>query len=199
MDKVYTVQNHGTDRKGKNVTIGPKYRMNELEGALLVGQLAGAQERFERRNENAAYLSAKLKGFPGLVPQKQYKGTESGGYYLYAMSYHKEHFNNADRAAFLKAIVAEGVPLGAYIKGLHSEPWVEHILGLKEYKTMYTPERLAQYRHDASHMPNCDLVGQEMTVLNGSTQLLGSKADMDDIINAIMKVHENRDKLKEVS
>ncbi|HEY0667079.1 MAG TPA: DegT/DnrJ/EryC1/StrS family aminotransferase, partial [Sphingobacteriaceae bacterium] len=198
MDRVYTVQNHGTDRKGKNVTIGPKYRMNELEGALLLGQLAGAQERFERRNENARYLSDNLKGFPGLVPQKQYKGTESGGYYLYAMSYHKEHFNNADRATFLKAMAAEGVSLGAYIKGLHTEPWVEHILGLKEYKAMYSSDRLAQYRHDAGNMPNCDLVGQQMVVLNGSTQLLGTKSDMDDVIRAVLKVHENRDKLSSI-
>lgn len=198
MDKVYTVQNHGTDRKGKNVTIGPKYRMNELEGAILMGQISGAIERFERRNENAAYLTAKLKGFPGLVPQKQYKGTESSGYYLYAMSYHKEHFNDADRALFLKAVNAEGVSIGPYIKGLHTEPWVDHILGLKEYKTMYSAARLAQFRHDANNMPNCDLVGQEMAVLGGSAQLLGTKADMDDIINAIMKVHDNRDKLKDI-
>lgn len=198
MDKVYTVQNHGTDRKGKNVTIGPKYRMNELEGAILMGQLSGAKERFIRRNENAAYLSAKLKGFPGLIPQKQYAGTQTGGYYLYAMSYQKEHFNHADRSKFLKAIAAEGVALSPYIKGLHTEPWVDHILGLKEYKTMYTPQRLQQYREQALNMPQTDLVGQEMIVLNGSSQLLGSKADMDDVINAIMKVYENRDKLNAI-
>lgn len=198
MDKVYTVQNHGTDRKGKNVTIGPKYRMNEFEGAILLGQLPGAKERFARRNENAAYLSSRLKGFAGLVPQKQYAGTESSGYYLFAMSYNKAHFNNADRSKFLKAVVAEGVPLSPYIKGLHTEPWVDHILGLKEYKTMYSAERLQRYKQDASNMPNTDLVGQEMIVLNGSSQLLGSKADMDDIINAIMKVYENRDKLNEI-
>lgn len=198
MDKVYTVQNHGTDRRGKNVTIGPKYRMNELEGAILMGQLSGAKERFERRNENAAYLSAKLKGFAGLTPQKQYPGTESGGYYIYAMSYHKEHFNNADRSLFLKAIAAEGVGLSPYIKGLHTEPWVDHILGLKEYKTMYSADRLKQFREQALNLPNCDRVGQEMITLGGSTQLLGTKADMDDIINAIMKVHENRNSLKDI-
>lgn len=198
MDKVYTVQNHGTDRKGKNVTIGPKYRMNEFEGAILLGQLPGAKDRFARRNENAAYLSSKLKDFPGLVPQKQYQGTESSGYYLYAMSYHKEHFNNADRSKFLKAIGAEGVPLGPYIKGLHTEPWVEHILGLKEYKTMYSAERLQRFKQDAAHMPNTDLVGQEMIVLGGSAQLLGTKSDMDDVISAIMKVYDNRDKLNTI-
>ncbi|WP_316812695.1 DegT/DnrJ/EryC1/StrS family aminotransferase [Pedobacter heparinus] len=198
MDKVYTVQNHGTDRKGKNVTIGPKYRMNELEGAILMGQLSGAKERFARRNENAAYLSAKLKGFPGLIPQKQYTGTQSSGYYLYAMSYQKEHFNNADRIKFLKAVAAEGIPLSPYIKGLHTEPWVDHILGLKEYKTMYSQQRLAQFREQALNLPKCDLVGQEMIVLGGSAQLLGTKADMDDVINAIMKVYENRDKLNTI-
>ena len=63
MDKVYTVQNHGTNRKGSNVTIGQKFRMNEFEGAVLMGQIDGAQKRFDMTNENAAYLDAKLKGF----------------------------------------------------------------------------------------------------------------------------------------
>jgi perosamine synthetase len=197
MDKVYTVQNHGTNRKGSNVTIGPKYRMNELEGAILMGQLSGAKDRFIKRNENATYLTGKLKGIPGLVPQKQYTGTQSSGYYLYAMSYIKEHFNNADRAKFIKAVNAEGIPVSAYIKGMHTEPWVEHILNLREYKEMYSTSRIKQYRESLT-LPNCDLVGQQMLTIGGSTQLLGSKADMDDIANALIKVYENRDKLNNI-
>jgi perosamine synthetase len=197
MDKVYTVQNHGTNRKGSNVTIGPKYRMNELEGAILMGQISGAKDRFMKRNENAKYLTEKIKGIPGLVPQKQYAGTESSGYYLYAMSYKKEHFNNADRAKFIKAVTAEGVPISGYIKGLHTEPWVEHILALHEYKEMYSASRIKQYRESVI-LPNCDLVGQEMLTIGGSAQLLGSKADMDDIANALIKVYGNRDKLNNI-
>ncbi|HWS01453.1 MAG TPA: DegT/DnrJ/EryC1/StrS family aminotransferase, partial [Prolixibacteraceae bacterium] len=109
MDKCYTVQNHGTTRKGRSVTIGSKYRMNEFEGAILLAQLSGVKERFALRNQNAAYLTSKLKDFPGLVPQKLYEGTESGSFYLYTMSYHKEHFNNAPRDKFLKALAAEGI------------------------------------------------------------------------------------------
>ena len=63
---------------------------------------------------------------------------------------------------------------------------------------MYSADRLKEYRQQASSLPNTDLVGEEMLVINGSTYMLGTKADMDDIINAIMKVHENRDKLKEI-
>lgn len=196
MDRCYTVQNHGTNRQGSNVTIGPKYRMNEFEGAVLMGQISSAIERFERRNVNAAYLSSKLKGFPGLVPQKQYEGTESSGYYKYAMSYHKEHFNNAERGKFLKAVAAEGINLSPYIaRGFHVDPWIDQILSLKEYQNMYSPARLKQYREEMK-FPNCDLISnEEMVVLEGSGSLLGSTQDMDDVINAIMKVYENRDKL----
>jgi perosamine synthetase len=196
MDACYTVQNHGTNRKGSNVTIGPKYRMNEFEGAILLGQLPGAQERFNRRNENARYLSAQLKGFKGLVPQKQYAGTDSGGYYHYALSYHKKYFDNADRSRFLKAIGAEGVKLSSYIaRGLHTEPWVDHILGLREYQQLYSPARLQQYRQELK-CPNCDLVvNEEMVIFSGVNSLLGTRQDMDDVVNAIMKVYDNRSKL----
>lgn len=196
MDECYTVQNHGTNRKGSNVTIGPKYRMNEFEGAVLLGQIGSAKDRFQKRNDNANYLISKLKGFAGLVPQKQYAGTESAGYYHFAMSYHKEHFNNVERSKFLKAVAAEGVNLSPYIaRGLHIEPWIDHIKGLREYQSMYSAARLKQYS-DEMACPNCDLVcNEEMVILPGSSCLLGSREDMDDVINAIMKVYENRDKL----
>lgn len=199
MDTCYTVMNHGTDRKGHSVTIGPKYRMNEFEGAVLLGQLGGAIERWKRRNENAAYLTARLKSCPGLVPQKLYEGTESGSFYLYTMGYRKEHFNNVDRSVFLKAIQAEGINLSPYISnGLHKEPWVDHILGLDVYQKMYSPGRLKQYKEELV-CPVCDRVcSEEMVMLWASGPLLGTKEDMDDIVNAIMKVYENKDQLSQV-
>ena len=198
MDQCYTVQNHGTTRKGSNTTIGPKYRMNEFEGAILTGQLPGVRERFETRNANADYLTSKLKGFAALVPQRHYPGTESGAYYHYGMTYHKEHWG-AERAKFLKAVAAEGVGLGAYIKtGLHREPWVDHILGLKSYKAMYSPSRLKEYKA-GMHLPDCDKITDEtMVSFAGSGALLADRDEMDNIIKAIMKVYENRAQLKAV-
>lgn len=199
MEQCYTVQNRGASRAGKNETIGPKYRMNEFEGSILISQLPGAKERFEIRNDNANYLRAQLKDIPGLVQQKQYPGTESGSYYHFAMSYQKERFGNAERSQFLKAVAAEGVAMGSYIRnGLHREPWVDHILSLDSYKTMYSPTRLQEYKNDM-HLPNCDKICNETLVsFWGSGTLLGSKAEMDQIIAAITKVYENRDQLKNI-
>lgn len=197
MEQCFTVHNRGASRKGSNETIGPKYRMNEFEGAILMAQLASAKDRFVKRNENANYLSSKLKDFPGLVPQKQYPGTESGSYYHYAMTFHKEHWNGANRGQFLKAINAEGIGLGSYIRtGLHREPWVDHMLGLKVYRSMYSASRLKAYKEQLE-LPNCDKICNETLVsFWGSGALLGTREEMDSIINAIMKVYENRDQLK---
>jgi len=198
MDKVYTVHNHGTSRRGTTEVIGPKYRMNELEAALLLGQLEGVKERFQRRNENAAYLTSRLKGCPGLVPQKLYPGTTSGSFYLYAMRYRKEHFNNVDRARFLKAMAAEGVPLSPYIAiGLHREPWVDHIVQSRVYRKTFSERRLKEFR-DAMSCPKCDQVCEEMAMIWASGPFLGTKADMDDIADAVLKVYENRDQLASV-
>lgn len=198
MDECYAVHNRGANKMGQNATIGTKYRMNEFEGAVLLGQLPGVQERFERRNENANYLNERLKGFPGVVPQKQYEGTESGAYYKYAMRYNPEHFDNADRAKFLKALSAEGINLSGYIReGFHGQPWIDHILGLDEYKRAYSSERLKQYKEEMDY-PNCDNVCEHMLAMNGPGPLLGTKEDMDHIVDAIFKVYENRNKLSSI-
>ncbi len=199
MDECYTVQNRGSSRQGNNETIGPKYRMNEFEGAVLMGQIDGAKGRFETRDQNANYLNRQLKEINGLMPQKQYPGTESGGYYRYALVYDQEGFGGVSRAAFLKAVSAEGVPFSSYIRnGFHREPWIDHILGLKDYKTMYSKKRLKEYKQNMK-MPHCDTVTDETHVsLWGSGILLGSREEMKGIVDAVTKVYENRDQLKDL-
>jgi perosamine synthetase len=199
MAMVFAIQDKGSRQGQGHIRIGPKYRMTELQGALLMGQMPGMMERFEIRNRNAAYLSSKLKNFPGLVPQKQYEGTTRCGYYKYAMSYHKEHFNNVDRSKFLRAIVAEGIPLSGYIaKGFHQDNgWQKYLLNLKVYQKMYSAARLKRY-HDEFSYPNCDRVCAEVVILEGSGHLLGTREDMDDLVNAVMKVYENRAQLSSI-
>ena len=198
MDKCYTVHNHGTSRRGFTEVAGPKYRMNEFEAAALLGQWPGITERYERRNENAAYLTSRLKDVPGILPQKLYDGTNSGSWYLYPMSYRKEHFNGADRGKFLKAVAAEGVGLSPYIaRGLHREPWIEHILNQPVYTKMFSAQRLKEYRRQVP-CPVCDQVCREMAMIWASGPLLAGKEDMDNIADAIIKVYENRDKLSSI-
>ncbi|HOV77764.1 MAG TPA: DegT/DnrJ/EryC1/StrS family aminotransferase, partial [Sedimentisphaerales bacterium] len=198
LDRCYTVHNHGTSRCGRTELIGPKYRMNEFEAAVLLGQLPGAVERWRRRNENAAYLTKRLKDIPGLTPQKLYPGTDSGSFYLYTMSYHPEHFDGVSRATFLKAMSAEGISLSEYIaQGLHKEPWIDEIVKSRSYQKMYSADRLRRFSEERA-CPNCDRVCQEMVMLWASGPLLAPQKDVADIADAIEKVWENRDQLKQI-
>lgn len=199
MERCYTVQNHGTDKNHRTVTIGPKYRMNEFEGAILLGQLPTVMERHHTRNKNAKYLTSKIKDIPGITPQKLYNGTEEGSYYLYTMNYDKKQYNNVDRSKYLKALAAEGINLSPYIKnGLHREPWVDNIIERRVYKKMYGTGRLKQFKEEMK-CPNCDIVSdEEMVMLWASGPLLGTQEDMNDIINALAKVYENKDQLSKI-
>lgn len=197
MDKCYTIHNRGDSRKGRKELIGPKYRMNEFEGALLLAQLEGnaVHERHKSRNESAWYMRDKLSGFPGLIPQKLYDGTGNTAWWIFFTGYRKEHFNNVSRATVMKALNAEGVRCTSYISyGFHkSEVIRNHILDLNVYKKMYSPARLKEYR-EGLDLPNCDRAcDEEVLTLNVG---MSPKEDLDKMFDAIIKVYDNRDKLK---
>lgn len=197
MEKCFTFHNHGTNHKGLTEVGGPKYRMNEFQAAVLLGQIDGVKDRIARRRENGFYLNSKLKGFQGLVPQKLYDG-DAAVFYLYITQYHKAHFNNVSRSTFLKALSAEGINLNAFHSiAMNKEPWTKTILNDRIYKKMFSPARLQKFTDELA-CPNCDTILENIVMSWASGPLLGTKADMDDIINAIMKIYDNRDKLSSI-
>lgn len=197
MDKVFTFHNHGTNRKGMTEIGGPKYRMNEFQAAVLLGQIDGVKDRIARRRENGFYLNSKLKGFQGVVPQKLYDG-DAAVFYLYITQYHKEHFNNVSRSKFLKALSAEGINLNAFHTiGMNKEPWTKTILNDRIFTKIFSPARLQKFTDELA-CPNCDTILENIVMSWASGPLLGTKEDMDDIFNAIMKIYDNRDKLASI-
>ena len=98
----------------------------------------------------------------------------------------------------LKAIVAEGVRLTKYIPhGLHKEPWTKNLMDQKIYQKMFTPARLQKFSNELV-FPNCDNILDNIVMIWASGPLTGTKEDMDDVYNAIMKVYDNRDKLNSI-
>lgn len=194
MDRCYAFQNIGMPAKSKNSIIGPKYRMNELEASILIPQLETFEKQVNQRDENAKYLANKLQEIPGILPQKTYEGTESGGHYLFGFRYKKEHYNNVPRDKFLKALRAEGIPSTTmYFDRLNTQHFVEHTISSKTFQKIFSKERLKKYR-EQNQCPVNDQLSEE-GVWFGQTILLGTKNDMDDIISAFQKLYENRDKL----
>jgi perosamine synthetase len=69
----------------------------------------------------------------------------------------------------------------------------EEAFNSRGYKRLFSEARLKQWREE-NHLPGNDLVCDEAVGLYQSI-LLGSKSDMDDIANSIMKIYENKDSL----
>ncbi len=109
IERCYAFHNIGLDSAGERPGIGTKYRMHELEAAVLNPQFDTIEEQTKIRNENARYLAARLEEIPGIAPQKLHDGVNRAAYYIYGFRYQKEHFNGASKEQFLRALRAEGV------------------------------------------------------------------------------------------
>ena len=166
------------------------FRMNEFTGAVLRGQVQKLETICAALRKNARQVREAIADLPDLKLRKtaDQDGDLGVGVFL-------DLGTRERRDKFLKAVAAEGISLSRYIpNGLHREPWTDHILTLKEYKTMYSSGRLKKFREELN-LPGCDHVCANMVMLWASGPLLSPQSELDDVINAIMKVYENRDKL----
>jgi dTDP-4-amino-4,6-dideoxygalactose transaminase len=205
MDYCYSFHNFGRPKgrfmardRGGHPILGTKCRMTEYQASILMTQMDSAEKEAQIRSENGRYLDAKLKSVPGIAPLERYPETTRSTYYYYGLRYKKEVFNNCPREHFLKALNAEGIPVGSglgVIEGepMHREGLIEQTLQSKTFQRIYSKEELKTYRNRLD-CPECDQLVEE-TVGFHCRALLGNKRDMDDIYNAFLKVYENREEL----
>jgi perosamine synthetase len=205
MDLCYSFHNlgrpHGRSMprdKGGHPIMASKCRMAEYQASILITQMETVEAEVQRRCENADYLTAKLRQIPGIVPRKDYPDTTRTAYYYYGFRYKKEYFNGVSRDRFLAALGAEGVTASKGLgviegKPMNKEGLLESTFNSKAFQKIYAKEKLSSYWKD-NECPECDRLCEE-TVGFHQRVLLGTREDMDDIYNAILKVYENKEKL----
>jgi len=152
------------------------------------------QKDADTRLANALYLDEQLRKIPGIVPYKLANGATRSAYHLYPFRYVKEHFNDAPRERFLRALSAEGIPCSSGYGPLNREGLIEEQLNSRGYKRLFPELRLKQWREE-NVLPGNDKLSSEAVIFSQS-MLLGSRSDMDDIVKAVTKIYQNRDALK---
>ncbi|MHC4593886.1 MAG: DegT/DnrJ/EryC1/StrS family aminotransferase [Planctomycetota bacterium] len=198
MDRAFSYHNcgrpHGSvEETSRYPIIGTNRRMMEYQAAILLSQMKRLETDTRTRNENAHYLTSKIKDIPGIIPHKLYGGVTRCAYHLYPFRYKKQHFNNVPRSKFLSALSAEGVPCSGGYGPQYKDDIIEVALNSKNFKRSFSKRRLDRYRQEL-HYPDNDQLCEEAVWLSQKL-LLASKSDMDDIANAILKIYKNRDKL----
>jgi len=170
------------------------YRLTDFQAALLFEALRRLPEQNRMRDENAMYMNSQLSQLPGVLPMRRDKRETAEAYYNFSFRYNREEFKNVPVARFRKALAAElGCAVDPSYKPLnacslyvpHTKPW-RHRLTEEHWK------RIDPARFD---LPVCQRVYQEESVCFHHKVLMGQKADMDVIVEAIRKIHDHADEL----
>ncbi len=193
-ERAYAFHNNGSGLKaiGSNfsyVSRGANLRLTEFQGALLLAQMTRIEAQARTRTANAKYLTSMLQEIPGITPVRTYDGCTRNAYHLYMFRYNKDHFAGAARIVFLNALHAEGVSGSSGYSPLNKEPYIKRTLTSRGYRAIY-PEQLIARWEDRSQCPANDQVCRE-AVWFTQNMLLGTRADMEQMAEAIRKIQAN--------
>ncbi|NQT12297.1 MAG: DegT/DnrJ/EryC1/StrS family aminotransferase [Planctomycetes bacterium] len=177
------------------IGMGTKARIAEFQASIVITQMDTSDEEITRREKNGDYLASRLKEIPGLVPRKEYPETTRHSYYTCGFRYKAEQFDGLPRDRFLRAVGAEGIPIGKSLGNIarlsqNREGSIEGVLSSKTFKAIYSEKRIKDYRERLS-CPEAEQLVKE-TVGFSQNLLLGTKEDMDDVVDGVQKVYENR-------
>jgi dTDP-4-amino-4,6-dideoxygalactose transaminase len=198
MDRCFSFHNCGrpfgsVQRTSDYPIRGSNRRMQQIQAITLMSQMNRIGNDADIRLENAKYLDKKLAEIPGIIPAKLVAENSCSAYHFYPFRFISEKFGNVSRAKFIEALRAEGVPCNAGYGQQNKDGIIEEALNSKGYKRLFSEQRLNQWREE-NQLPGNDKLAREAVTFTQNI-LLGSKSDMDDIVNAVTKIYENRKSL----
>ena len=195
LERAYAFHNNSNRRKpdGPFDGMGLNLRMTEFQGALLMSQMERLENFGKRRDDNAKYLASMLKDIPGIAPVKNYEGCTRSAWHLFMFRYNKQAFNNLDRAKFLKALAAEGIPCSSGYTPLNKSEGVLRALATKSYQRIYGDKVLRQWR-ERNECPNNDRLCTE-AVWFTQNMLIGKRSDMEQIAEAMRRIQTHSTEL----
>jgi L-glutamine:2-deoxy-scyllo-inosose/3-amino-2,3-dideoxy-scyllo-inosose aminotransferase len=173
------------------------YRITEFQAALLTESLRRLPAKNKLREKNATYFNSQLARLPGVRPMRRDDRETAQAFYNFSFRYNSEQFKDVPVTRFREALAAEigrGVeasyqPLNACsLYAPHTKPW-RYKLSERHWKRI-DPKRF--------RLPVCDRVHDEQSVCLHFTTLMGTKTDMDAILEAIQKIHDSADELRTV-
>ncbi|WP_162858675.1 DegT/DnrJ/EryC1/StrS family aminotransferase [Candidatus Nitrosotenuis aquarius] len=188
------VRNHGEMinlaekiRSYRSEILGWGYRMTELEAAIGIAQLSKLDSYNEHRIKLTSYLTEKLKSVDGIKHTKY--DFVKHVYYVYSFSYDVKKIG-ITREKFCEAVRAEGIPIyGGYVKPLYLNP-------------LYLEKRAFAYKHHSGTVkyekgicPVAESLHENELIMIPICRPPATIDDMEDIVNAIRKVIENKDEL----
>ncbi len=195
IEKCYAFHNNSRPRKSSGYNFqymghsGANLRLTEFQANLLLAQMTRTEAQANRRNQNALYLAQLLEKIPGVSPAHMYAGCTRNAWHLFMFRYDSDQFSGLTRSKFIKALGAEGIPASSGYQPLNKESFLMETMQSKAYRSIY-PEKMLKEWQERNRCPENDKVCNE-AVWFTQTMFLGEKSDMDQIAEAIVKIHRS--------
>ncbi|MCP4358397.1 MAG: L-glutamine:2-deoxy-scyllo-inosose aminotransferase, partial [Chloroflexi bacterium] len=169
------------------------YRITEFQAAMLSCQLSRLDEQLQKRDRNAIYLNKRFQEIDGITPMRREAGVELQSYFNFTFRYDKSSFKGLDVQRFRQALSAE---LGCEVESCY-EPLNNCQLYKPLTKKRYniSQEYIEQINPARFSLPVCENAYHNESVALHHSVLLAEQRDMDDIVNAIMKIQTHVDEL----
>jgi dTDP-4-amino-4,6-dideoxygalactose transaminase len=179
--------------------LGGNYRLSELHGAVLRVQLRRYPQHLQQRQANATYLEQAFAEVDGLTTLRQDPRVTSNAYHIFFLQYHADAFGGVSKGRFLAALQAEGIcgVHAGYTLPVYRQP----VLLAKNFGLTTPPLFHGVYPHPVDYstvaLPVTDRACTQEAIWVRQNVLLGERADMDDIVAAVLKIQRYKDELQE--
>ena len=179
---------NGGQEDGVYTSIGQEHTISEFQASLLLSQYEKLAAEMELREKNAAYLAGRLRAMPFVSAADYDERITRHAYHLFVIRFESDVLREKGitREQFLTALNAEGIPLACGYLPLYVFPCA----------TSADTERVIGGKIDTTPLPECQRASYEEGTWLYQALLLGTRADMDDIADALLKVWEHADEVK---
>jgi L-glutamine:2-deoxy-scyllo-inosose/3-amino-2,3-dideoxy-scyllo-inosose aminotransferase len=170
------------------------YRITDFQAAVLIESLRRLPEQNALRDENAVYLNSLLAQLPGISPIRRNKRETAGAYYNFSFRYHADEFKGLDVSKFREAMAAE---LGCDVEASYEplDACALYTPHTKPRRHKLTDEHWRQIDPARFSLPVCHRIHSAESVCFHHTILMGTKADVDLLAEAIEKIRDNAEEL----
>ncbi|HUS80557.1 MAG TPA: DegT/DnrJ/EryC1/StrS family aminotransferase, partial [Armatimonadota bacterium] len=174
--------------------MGWNYRLTQFQGALICRGMELLPGHFELRARNGAYLRKRLDDVPGISLQKLTAPDSVSAFHLYIFTYDAQAFGGLPRDQFLRALGAEGIGASRGYNPLYREGVFAKAFDREKFP--FAPRYYSgEVDYTKVSCPVCEHLCDNGSFWMSQRTGLADERAMDDIADAMLKIHQNVEEL----